>query len=197
MAAAAAAFMRMGSGNLEEAAGVVRLAAAEVVGIEVLPPILSEFRYQYPEHGNRAVGVQSNGGPVAARRGYRRAHGATEAKGFVGEARRPVALGFHAHRRYLERYGYPERLEDLVHHTLIGFDRVPPCGGFPRGAPHAGDARSCSHSDATTTWRYWPRCVPALASASASRNCSSRSRPIAAPRQAIQGRDGNLDRHAQ
>ncbi len=39
MAAAAAAFTRMGSANAEETAGVIRLAAADVVGVEVLPPI--------------------------------------------------------------------------------------------------------------------------------------------------------------
>jgi DNA-binding transcriptional LysR family regulator len=46
-----------------------------------------------------------------------------------------VALGFHAHRRYLERYGYPERLEDLVHHTLIGFDRTPPFANLLAAVP--------------------------------------------------------------
>jgi len=48
MAAAAAAFVRMGSTNLEETAGVVRLAAADVMGVEVLPAILSEFRFKHP-----------------------------------------------------------------------------------------------------------------------------------------------------
>src|SRR5258708_2475040 len=43
MAAAAAAFVRMGSGNLEETAGVVRLAPPPVVGVEGLPAIFDEF----------------------------------------------------------------------------------------------------------------------------------------------------------
>jgi DNA-binding transcriptional LysR family regulator len=46
-----------------------------------------------------------------------------------------VVLGFHAHRRYLERCGYPNRLEDLADHTLIGFDRTPPFADLLRAVP--------------------------------------------------------------
>src|ERR1700722_18796434 len=48
MAAAAAAFVRNGSADLEQTAGVVRLAAADVMGVEVLPAILSDFRARFP-----------------------------------------------------------------------------------------------------------------------------------------------------
>jgi len=34
-----------------------------------------------------------------------------------------IPLGFHAHRRYLSRYGIPQTLADLANHRLIGFDR--------------------------------------------------------------------------
>jgi DNA-binding transcriptional LysR family regulator len=46
-----------------------------------------------------------------------------------------VALAFYAHRRYLERHGYPERLEDLTHHTLIGFDRALPFANLLKAVP--------------------------------------------------------------
>jgi hypothetical protein len=39
---------------------------------------------------------------------------------------RTVALGLHAHRRYLDRAGRPESLHDLQDHSLIGFDRETP-----------------------------------------------------------------------
>ena len=48
MAAAVAAFVRTGSANVEEMGGVVRLAAADVLGVEVLPGILSDFRAEFP-----------------------------------------------------------------------------------------------------------------------------------------------------
>jgi DNA-binding transcriptional LysR family regulator len=126
MAAAAAAFVRTGSGNLEEAAGVVRLTAADVVAVEVLPPILSEFRYQYPNTvielsvSNQMVDLLRRDADIAVRMVR------PKQKALLAKRAGKVVLGFYAHRRYLERYGYPERLEDLAHHTLIGFDRVAP-----------------------------------------------------------------------
>jgi DNA-binding transcriptional LysR family regulator len=135
MAAAAAAFVRTGSGNLEETAGVVRLAAADVVAVEVLPPILSDFRYQYPNTvieltvSNQMVDLLRRDADIAVRMVR------PKQKALLAKRAGKVALRFHAHRRYLERYGYPERLEDLAHHTLIGFDRVAPVGNFLDAVP--------------------------------------------------------------
>jgi DNA-binding transcriptional LysR family regulator len=126
MAAAAAAFVRMGSGNLEETAGVVRVAAADVVGVEVLPAILAEFRYKYPNTvvelslSNQIADLLRRDADIAVRMVR------PQQKALLAKRAGMVSLGFHAHRRYLERFGYPERLEDLVHHTLIGFDRTLP-----------------------------------------------------------------------
>ena len=126
MAAAAAAFTRMGSANVEEDAGVVRLAAADVVGVEILPPILSEFRHKYPNTvielslSNQMADLLRRDADIAVRMVR------PKQKALLARRAGKVTLQFHAHRRYLERYGYPERLEDLVHHTLIGFDRALP-----------------------------------------------------------------------
>jgi DNA-binding transcriptional LysR family regulator len=135
MAAAAAAFVRMGSGNLEETAGVVRLAAADVVGVEVLPAILSEFRYKYPNTvielslSNQMADLLRRDADIAVRMVR------PKQKALLAKRVGTVALGFHAHRRYLERFGYPERLEDLVHHTLIGFDRIAPFADLLNALP--------------------------------------------------------------
>ena len=135
MAAAAAAFMRTGSGNMEETAGVVRLTAAEVVGVEVLPPILSDFRHRYPDTvieltvSNQMADLLRRDADIAVRMAR------PKQKALMAKRAGKVVLGFYAHRRYLERYGYPERIEDLVRHTLIGFDRVPPTANFLDVAP--------------------------------------------------------------
>jgi DNA-binding transcriptional LysR family regulator len=135
MAAAAAAFMRIGSGNLEETAGVVRLTAADVVGVEVLPPILSDFRYRYPNTvielsvSNQMADLLRRDADIAVRMVR------PKQKALLARRVGKIVLGFHAHRRYLERYGYPERLEDLAHHTLIGFDRIPPAAEFLAAVP--------------------------------------------------------------
>jgi len=36
-----------------------------------------------------------------------------------------VALGLHAHRRYLAAAGMPRDIEDLRRHALVGFDKIP------------------------------------------------------------------------
>ena len=143
MAAAAAAFVRMGSGNLEENAGGERRAAADVVGVEILPPILSEFRYRYPRTvielslSNQMADLLRRDADIAVRMVR------PKQKALLAKRAGKVALGFHAHRRYLERYGYPERLEDLAHHTLIGFDRTLPFADLPMRCrcPHARAVR--------------------------------------------------------
>src|SRR5580693_8108865 len=135
MAAAAAAFVRTGSGNPEETAGVVRLAAADVVGVEVLPPILSEFRHRHPNTvieltvSNQMADLLRRDADIAVRMVR------PKQKALLAKRAGKIVLGFYAHRRYLERYGYPERLEDLVHHTLIGFDRVAPAADFLEAVP--------------------------------------------------------------
>jgi DNA-binding transcriptional LysR family regulator len=116
----------VGSANQEETGGVVRLAAADVIGVEVLPAILSEFRSKFPTTvielslSNEMADLLRRDADIAVRMARPRQ------KAFLAKRAGKVALGFHAHRRYLERCGYPERLEDLAHHTLIGFDRALP-----------------------------------------------------------------------
>jgi DNA-binding transcriptional LysR family regulator len=48
MEAAAAALQRAATTDLKGVGGVVRIAAADVMGVEVLPDILSEFRREHP-----------------------------------------------------------------------------------------------------------------------------------------------------
>src|SRR5271155_2024139 len=48
MAASAAALARTASGEAAADRGVVRVTASEVIGCEVLPPILAAFRAAYP-----------------------------------------------------------------------------------------------------------------------------------------------------
>jgi DNA-binding transcriptional LysR family regulator len=48
MAATAASLLRLASGEAEGERGTVRLAASEMVGAEVLPPILGAFRAAHP-----------------------------------------------------------------------------------------------------------------------------------------------------
>ena len=135
MAAAAAAFVRTGSANVEETGGVVRVAAPDVLGVEVLPGILSDFRAEYPaivielSLSNQIADLLRRDADIAVRM-VRPRQQALLAKR-VGK----VALMFYAHRRYLERHGYPDALEDLPGHTLIGFDHTLPPADFLKAVP--------------------------------------------------------------
>lgn len=135
MAAAAAAFVRAGSANVEEAVGVVRLAAADVIGVEVVPGILSDFRSEFPgivielSLSNQVADLLRRDADIAVR--MVRPH----QKALLAKRVGRVALGIYAHRRYLERCGYPDGLEDLLSHTLIGFDRTPPFADLLKAMP--------------------------------------------------------------
>jgi len=135
MAAAAAALVRTGSANVEETGGVVRLAAAIVMGVEVLPGILSDFRAEFPAMvielslSNQMADLLRRDADIAVRMAR------PLQKALLAKRVGKVALMFYAHRRYLERWGYPDRLEDLADHTLIGFDRALPSADFLKTVP--------------------------------------------------------------
>jgi DNA-binding transcriptional LysR family regulator len=135
MAAAAAALLRTASAEPDQPAGVVRLTAADVIGAEVLPPILSEFRQRHPDIvielllSNRMADLLRRDADIAVRMAR------PEQKALLARRAGKISLGLYAHRRYLERYGIPQRLEDLLRHTLIGFDRAAPFGALATAVP--------------------------------------------------------------
>ncbi len=122
MAAAAEALVRTASGDAEAVRGVVRITASDVVGVEVLPPMLTGFHDAYPEVAielalsNRQEDLLRREADIAVRM-VRPTQGALLAKR-VGAVR----LGLFAHRRYLEAHGVPERIDD-PRFAAIGFDR--------------------------------------------------------------------------
>ena len=124
MAAAAEALIRTASGERDAVRGVVRLTASDVVGVEVLPPILTGFHEAHPEVAielalsNRVEDLLRRDADIAVRM-VRPTQGALLAKR-VGAVR----LGLFAHRRYLEAHGAPARLDDPSV-AAIGFDRDP------------------------------------------------------------------------
>jgi DNA-binding transcriptional LysR family regulator len=122
MASASAALRRAASTRQDVIAGVVRIAASEVIGAEVLPPILAVFRQQHPgivielSLSNRAEDLLRRDADIAIRM-VRPTQGALVAR-HVGK----IALGVFAHKRYIEANGRPRTIADLAAHALIGFD---------------------------------------------------------------------------
>jgi DNA-binding transcriptional LysR family regulator len=125
MATAAQTLVRTAAGATDaDARGVLRLTASEVIAIEVLPPILTQFRRAHPLidiellASNRQEDLLHRDADVAVRM-VRPVQGALTARR-VGEIR----VGFFAHRDYLALHGAPKTMDDLDRHTMIGFDRT-------------------------------------------------------------------------
>jgi molybdate transport repressor ModE-like protein len=123
MAAAAEALVRTASGERDAVRGVVRITASDVVGVEVLPPMLTSFHEAYPDVSielalsNRMEDLLRREADIAVRM-VRPTQGALLARR-VGSVR----LGLYAHRRYIEAHGIPKSMEDPAI-ASIGFDRA-------------------------------------------------------------------------
>jgi DNA-binding transcriptional LysR family regulator len=123
MYAAASAAGRDATGVASGEGGVVRLAASEIVGIEVLPEILSSFRETHPgvdvelTLSNKLEDLTRRDADVAVRMSRPTQNSLVAKK--IGD----LSLGFYATADYVARKGQPEGFEDLRNHTLIGFDR--------------------------------------------------------------------------
>lgn len=121
-----AALMRTASGRSGEMRGRVRVSASEVVGVEHLPPILTQLRRNHP--GLVIELVLSNAVDDLLRREADIAVRNVEPEqGALIQRRLPsITLGLHAHRDYLARRGTPRTLKDLASHDIVGFDRPTP-----------------------------------------------------------------------
>ena len=126
MASSAAALRRAASASTQEIRGTVRLSASEVIGVEVLPPMLASLREEHPRLtlelvvSNQVRDLLRRDVDLAVRNVRPTQTGLVARK--IGD----VTLGLHAHRRYLESHGTPRSLDDLDDHALIGFDQETP-----------------------------------------------------------------------
>ncbi|QOG07382.1 LysR family transcriptional regulator [Aureimonas sp. OT7] len=123
MAAAAAALVRTASAPAGAASGVVRISASEVIGAEVLPPILAALHAAHP--GLTLELVLTNAQSDLLRREADLAIRMVEPKqqALLVKSIGRISLGFYAHRDYLARSEAIERPADLNRHAIIGFDR--------------------------------------------------------------------------
>jgi DNA-binding transcriptional LysR family regulator len=123
MGLAHAALLRAASGEAGEEPGVVRLAASEIAGIEILPELLSTFSAR-----NRGITIElalSNRVSDLLRREADIAVRMARPNQSSLIARRAglSAIGLYAHRDYVELCGLPGSLDDMAGHRLIGFDK--------------------------------------------------------------------------
>jgi len=126
MAATSAAMLRAASGLGSTVKGTVRVSASEIMGAEVLPPILATLRERHPQLqielvlSNAVDNLLAREADLAVRM-VEPVHEALVVKR-IGA----VTVGLYAHPAYLDRAGRPRTLEALRKHSLIGFDRETP-----------------------------------------------------------------------
>lgn len=127
LAASSAALLRaatgIGRGSDQDVRGTVRISASEVVGVEVLPPILATLHMRHPgiviELGisNRIENLLRRDADIAVRMQR------PQQDVLVAQRVGTIELGFHAHRDYLALRGTPQDWPALAAHTLIGIDQ--------------------------------------------------------------------------
>jgi DNA-binding transcriptional LysR family regulator len=125
MGAAADALVRAASGQAQEERGTVRLTASEVVGAEVLPPMLARFRAEHPGIvlelvlSNRTEDLLQREADIAVRMVR------PEQTGLVARLIGQTPISLYAHRSYAEAYQLPRTIAELAQHPLIGYDSLP------------------------------------------------------------------------
>lgn len=125
ISAAAGALLRAASAKEATVGGTVRITASEVIGAEVLPPLVRDFRERYPRVvvelslSNQSADLLRRDADIAVRM-FRPTQQALIAKR-IGK----TVLGLHASRAYVQAHGVPLRIEELQDHSLVGFDHAP------------------------------------------------------------------------
>ncbi|WP_116135349.1 LysR family transcriptional regulator [Trinickia diaoshuihuensis] len=122
----AAALERAAASHGPGVTGVVRVSASDVIGVEVLPPIIAGLRRAHPGlvvelvTTNRVQDVLQREVDIAVRMAQ------PSQDALVARRIGDVELGLYAQAGYVERHGVPATLPELARHTLIGFDQLTP-----------------------------------------------------------------------
>jgi DNA-binding transcriptional LysR family regulator len=124
MRSTAAALERAAASQGAGVRGTVRVTASDVIGAEVLPPIVTALRDQYPGLTvelvltNRVQDLLRRDADIAVRMLR------PQQKLLVARRIGAIKLGLHAHQQYLARHGTPSSIAELATHSLIGFDQM-------------------------------------------------------------------------
>lgn len=104
--------------------GTVRVTASDVIGVEVLPPIIAHLRNQHPELAvelvltDRVQDLLRREADIAVRMVRPRQ------ELLVARRLGQIELGLYAHQHYIARHGAPGNIAELAKHSLIGFDQA-------------------------------------------------------------------------
>jgi len=124
MESTAASLERAASSQGDGVRGAVRVSASEVIGVEVLPPIVARLREQHPALKvelvltNRVQDLLKREADIAVRMVRPRQEQLVARRiGLIG-------VGLHARKDYLSRHGTPRNVNELAGHSIIGYDQA-------------------------------------------------------------------------
>jgi len=123
MASTAAALKRQAANKTNKTPSIVRITASQIVGTELLPNTLTEFRRLNSQIQleinitNELLNLPQRSADIAIRMTR-----PTQEK-LVAKKIRDAQLGLYASSNYIEKRGAPKRIEDLFEHDLIGYDK--------------------------------------------------------------------------
>ena len=106
--------------------GAVRISASDIIGVEILPPIIASLQELHPKLeielslSDTLEDLLRREADIAIRM-TKPVQDAIVMR-YIGNFR----VGFHASNDYLRRMGTPLSKDDLINHRLIGFDRKTP-----------------------------------------------------------------------
>ena len=106
--------------------GVVRISASDVIGVEVLPPLIAKLRESNPQVtielvlSNRVQDLLHREADIAVRMTT------PIQEQLIARRVGSIELGLHASTSYLARHDIPKSTEELLNHALIGFDQNTP-----------------------------------------------------------------------
>lgn len=106
--------------------GVVRVAASDIIGTEVLPSAIARLKDAYPHLtvelvlSNRVQDLLNREADIAVRMTT------PVQEQLIARRTGKIEIGLHAAPAYLSRHGAPESIEELLTHTLVGFDTITP-----------------------------------------------------------------------
>ena len=102
--------------------GTVRITASQPVAYQLLPPILASMRDALPEiqveliSSNQVSNLLRREADIAVRMVQ------PDQGTLIAKKLGSVTVGVYAHKSYLARFGTPQAPDDLLKHTLIGYD---------------------------------------------------------------------------
>jgi DNA-binding transcriptional LysR family regulator len=120
------AFVRATQATAGEISGVIRLSTTDIVGLEVLPPIIAQLRQRYPRISVE-LALSDSFADVLDQEAdivVRMLHPPTQ-EGLLAQKIGALSIGLFAHVDYLARRGEPASLRELSAHDVVGPDRDP------------------------------------------------------------------------